>query len=62
MSEEDMELARDCVVRELVYCILTGWSVEFCSLNGGADLKIQISKCGKMSIKSFRFQPLSNST
>lgn len=47
MSEEDMELARDCVVRELVYCILTGWSVEFGSLNGGADLKIQISKCGK---------------
>ena len=52
MSEEDMELARDCVVRELVYCILTG----------GSDLKIQISKCGKMPIKSFRFQPLSNFT
>lgn len=47
MSEKDMELARDWVVRELAYCILTGWSVEFGSLNGGADLKIQISKCGK---------------
>ena len=34
-------------MRELEYCILNGWSVEFHSLNGGADLKIQISKCGK---------------
>lgn len=34
-------------MQELEYCILNGWSVEFHSLNGGADLKIQISKCGK---------------
>ena len=47
INEKNMELARDWVVRELTYCILTGWSVEFGSLNGGADLKIQISKCGK---------------
>lgn len=49
MSEQNIELTRDWVMRELEYCILTGWSVEFCSLNGGADLKIQISKCGKSS-------------
>lgn len=49
MSDKDIEFARDFVVRELAYCILTGWSVEFHSLNGGADLKIQISKCGKNS-------------
>lgn len=42
-----MKLARDWAVRELAYCILNGWSVEFHSLNGGADLRIQISKCGK---------------
>lgn len=47
INEKNMELARDWVVRELSYCILTGWSVEFGSLNGGADLKIQISKRGK---------------
>lgn len=60
MSEQNIELTRDWVVRELTYCILTGWSIEFCPLNGGADLKIQISKCGKTLIKSFRFRPLSN--
>lgn len=49
ISKKHMKLARDWVVRELAYCILTGWSVEFHSLNGGADLKIQISKCGKSS-------------
>lgn len=49
MGEQNIELARDWVVRELVYCILNGWSVAFCALNGGADLKIQISKCGKSS-------------
>ena len=49
MSEQNIELTRDWVVRELTYCILTGWSIEFCPLNGGADLKIQISKCGKNS-------------
>lgn len=49
INEKNMELARDWVVRELTYCILTGWSIEFCPLNGGADLKIQISKCGKNS-------------
>ena len=37
MDEKNMELARNWVARELAYCIL----------NGGADLKIQISKCGK---------------
>ena len=47
INEKNMELARNWVVRELSYCILTGWSVEFGSLNGGADLKIQISKRGK---------------
>lgn len=47
INEKNIELARDWVTRELAYCILTGWSVEFHSLNGGADLKIQISKCGK---------------
>lgn len=47
INEKNMELARDWVVRELTYCILTGWSVEFHSLNGGANLRIQISKCGK---------------
>lgn len=49
INEKNIELARDWVARELSYCILTGWSVEFCSLNSGADLKIQISKCGKSS-------------
>nr|DAE42917.1 MAG TPA: hypothetical protein [Caudoviricetes sp.] len=47
INEENMKFARDWVMRELSYCILTGWSVEFGSLNGGADLKIQISKRGK---------------
>lgn len=47
INEKNIELARNWVTRELAYCILTGWSVEFHSLNGGADLKIQISKCGK---------------
>lgn len=47
INEKNMELARDWVVQELTYCILTGWSVEFHSLNGGANLRIQISKCGK---------------
>ena len=49
ISEKNMELAKDWVMRELSHCILTGWSVEFGPLNGGADLKIQISKCGKSS-------------
>ena len=49
IREKHRKLARDWVIRELSYCILTGWSVEFCPLNGGADLKIQISKCGKSS-------------
>lgn len=47
MDEKNIELARDLVIRELAYCILNGWAVEFHPLNGGADLKIQISKCGK---------------
>lgn len=47
INEKNMELARDWVARELTYCILTGWSIEFHSLNGGSDLQIQISKCGK---------------
>lgn len=42
-----MKLARGWVARELAYCILNNWAVEFYPLNGGADLKIQISKCGK---------------
>lgn len=49
INEKNIELARNWVTRELAYCILTGWSVEFHSLNGGADLRIQISKCGKSS-------------
>lgn len=49
MSEKSIELARDWVIRELAYCILNGWTVEFHPLNGGADLQIQISKCGKHS-------------
>lgn len=47
INEKNMELARDWVMRELSYCILTGWAVEFHSLNGGTNLLIQISKCGK---------------
>lgn len=47
IHEKKMKLVRNWVMRELEYCILNGWSVEFHSLNGGADLKIQISKCGK---------------
>lgn len=47
ISEKKMKLARGWVARELAYCILNNWAVEFYPLNGGADLKIQISKCGK---------------
>ena len=49
INEKNMELARDWVMRELSYCILTGWAVAFRPLNGGANLLIQISKCGKSS-------------
>lgn len=47
ISEKHRKLARDWVMRELEYCILTGWAVEFGPLNGGTDLKIQVSKYGK---------------
>lgn len=49
INEKKMKLARGWAMRELEHCILTGWSVEFHSRNGGADLRIQISKCGKSS-------------
>lgn len=49
INEKNMELVRDWVMRELSYCILTGWTVDFHPLNGGANLLIQISKCGKNS-------------
>nr|DAM61588.1 MAG TPA: hypothetical protein [Caudoviricetes sp.] len=49
MNEKAMRLAQDCVRRELDYCIMNGWAVEFHPLNDGADLQIQISKCGKHS-------------
>ena len=57
INEKNIELARNWVVQELIYCILTGWSVEFHSLNGGADLKIRISKCGK---NSYQIIPVSD--
>jgi hypothetical protein len=57
MDERNLEFARNWVVQELIYCILTGWSVEFHSLNGGADLKIRISKCGK---NSYQIIPVSD--
>lgn len=47
INEKNIEFARDWVARELAYCILTGWSVEFHSPNCGTDLRIQISKCEK---------------
>ncbi len=47
ISEKHMKLARGWVMRELEYCILTGWAVEFAPLNSGTDLKIQVSKYGK---------------
>lgn len=56
INEKNMELARDWVMRELSYCILTGWAVSFHPLNGGADLLIQISKCEK---GSYRIIPVS---
>lgn len=49
IREKHRKLARDWVMRELSYCILTGWAVEFCPLNDGTDLKIQVSKRGKSS-------------
>lgn len=49
MNEKAMELAQDWVRSELAYCILNGLAVEFHPLNGGADLQIQMSKCGKHS-------------
>lgn len=49
INEKNMEFARDWVMRELSYCILNGWAVTFHPLNGGANLLIQISKCGKNS-------------
>ena len=49
INEENMKFARDWVMRELSYCILTGWTVAFHPLNGGSNLLIQISKCGKNS-------------
>lgn len=39
INEKKMKLARGWAMRELEHCILTG----------GADLRIQISKCGKSS-------------
>ena len=52
MNEEAMELAQDWVRRELAYCILNGWAVEFHPLNDGANLQIQISKCGKHACRT----------
>lgn len=49
IREKHRKLARDWVMRELEYYILTGWAVEFCPLNDGTDLKIQVSKRGKSS-------------
>lgn len=46
MNEKAMDLAQDWVRRELAYCILNGWAVEFQPINGG-DLRIQVSKSGK---------------
>ncbi len=48
-SEKHIEIGRDWAIRELGYCILTGWAVEFCPLNDGTNLRIQVSKCGKSS-------------
>lgn len=47
MSDQAMELVRSWAMQELAYCILNGWTVEFHPLNDGADLQIQVSKCGK---------------
>ncbi len=46
MDNERLKLARDWAMRELSYCFLNDWSVEFQPVNSGY-LKIQISKCGK---------------
>lgn len=49
MSDRTMKFARDCVCEELSYCLLNGWTVEFIPMNGGADLRIHLSKMGKHS-------------
>lgn len=49
MSDQATQLASDWAMRELTYCILNGWTVEFHPLNGGADLRIHLSKMGKHS-------------
>ena len=56
MNEKAIKLAQDWVRRELTYCIVNGWAVEFHPLNDGADLQIQISKCGK---HAFQVIPIS---
>lgn len=49
MSDQATQFASNWAMRELTYCISNGWAVEFHPLNGGADLQIQMSKCGKHS-------------
>ena len=49
MSDQAMQFVRSWVGEELTYCILNGWTVEFIPLNGGANLRIHISKMGKHS-------------
>lgn len=58
MNKRSANSARDWVARELDYCLLNGWAVEFRPINGGTYLKIQISKCGK---HAFQFIPVSTS-
>lgn len=55
MSDQAMELTRSWAMRELTYCILNGWAVEFHPLNGGTDLQIRISKCGKHAYQIIPF-------
>lgn len=49
MSDQAMKLARSWISKELTYCILNGWTVEFIPMNGGANLQIHLSKMGKHS-------------
>lgn len=49
MGDQAMEFARNWLGEELTYCILNGWTVEFIPINGGADLRIHVSKMGKHS-------------
>lgn len=49
MSDQAMEITRSWISEELTYCILNGWTVEFIPINGGADLRIHLSKMGKHS-------------